>query len=145
MILVVILGSTLQAAESNELSVPEKARTASFVFKAELFLGCKKPFEMSSGSISKESEAFMKIWLNEDVAGLGESDIAKTQKKKMATLVEDLHFVFARDLVNPKWEDKDVGQIAELLTANLRSIASEAGVVLECDKEKEQNNAIHQP
>lgn len=145
MTLVVILGSTLQAAESNELSVPERARTASFVFKAELFLGCKGPFEMPSGNVAKVSEAFMKRWLDEDVTGLGESDIAKTQKKKMAAFVEDLHFLFAGDVVNPKWEGKDVIQVAELLTADLRSIASEAGVVLESDKEKEQNNAIHQP
>ena len=55
------------------------------------------------------------------------------------------HFAFERNVVNPKWEGKDVGQIIEFLMADLRSIASEAGVVLESDKEKKQHNAIHQP
>ena len=116
----IVLGFTLQATESTELTVPEKARTASFVFKANLVLGCKEPFGMHPGCIPNEYEAFLKIWMNEDVTGLGESDIAKTQKKKMAAFVEDLHFVFTRELVNPKWEGKSIDQIADNQQSSLR-------------------------
>jgi hypothetical protein len=137
--LTVLLGAAAFASESKELTVSDKARTSSFVYKAELFLGCKEPFGMNQGPIPKERLDFVQTWLSEDVNGIGESEAGKAQKKRMTSFLENIAAMSDAEL-KPEWKGKDVHEIAKLINADLLLIAQAAGVTLESDKET-QNNA----
>ena len=137
LIFTVMVGTRVFATELKQLTVPEKARTASFVYKAEMFLGCKQPFGMQQGVIRKKRLDFVQAWLREDIDGIGESEAGKTQKKLMTAFLKNIAGLSETE-PKPKWKGKDVSEVATLISADLQRIAEAAGVALESDK-KTQN------
>ena len=121
--------ATAHAAQTDDLTESDKARTASFVFKAELFLGCKQPFDMTEGSIPQRL-AFVQKWLSEDINGIGESKAGKIQKVKMTAFLKDISSLSDPENKPKKWKNKDVVEIAEAINTDLRSIAQAADVTL---------------
>jgi len=135
--LVVLLGTQLHAVDAPELTAPEKARTASFVFKVERVLGRLQP---SGTSEWGEQRAFLKEWLTEDATGISDSKAGRPQKERMSAFVDDLDVLFEKDITTPKFKKKTVVEIAMMVTDDLRAIASAAGLTLECDRRKEAQN-----
>jgi hypothetical protein len=139
--LVILLGLPLHAADAPQLTTPEKARTASFVFKVERVLGRLQP---SGKSEWGKHRVFLKKWLTEDATGISDSKAGQPQKERMRAFVDDLDVLFEREITNPKFKDKTIVEIAMTVTDDLRAIASAAGLTLECDRRKEaQNQRVH--
>ncbi len=124
----------------SELTEQEKARTASYVFKFELFLGCKEPFSLQNHP-PKDRILFFEKWVQEDIDGMGNSEAAKLQKKRMTSLLNDIISLPNKDNRLAKWKNKDVEEIAQEITSDLRCIAQAAGITLTTDKQT-SNQAV---
>jgi len=100
LILAVVLTSSVYAAECGKLTIPERARTASFVFKAELFLACKAPFGIQQGELPVDHKAFIESWLNEDIKGMGTSNAGKAQTKRMEAVARSPIFAHFSETIS---------------------------------------------
>ncbi len=143
--LILMLTSNIYADDQGELTVPEKALTASFVFKCEMVFTPSLPFDYTKNESSpEENRDFIYSWLEDDISKMSTSDAGKVQKQRMQRCLKGLKILYSDEFQNNKnmkWEGRHIEEIAAEFVTDLRAIANAVDIVLEHDK-KTQNQQV---